>query len=75
MAKLMILRHDAECKACGEFLPAGTKAKWYGRGIVYGIGCHGSRTRNMEQNTLEPVRFGADEFYNETGIRLDNLND
>jgi len=34
------LKYDAECKDCGAVLPAGTSARWYGRGRIYGNDCH-----------------------------------
>jgi len=40
MAKTITLRYEATCRDCGAHLPVGTKARWYGRGRVYGIGCH-----------------------------------
>lgn len=45
MAKLITLKFEGKCadKSCGAVLPVGSKAKWYGRGRVYGIGCHGSK--------------------------------
>jgi hypothetical protein len=40
MAKTLTLKYDAKCKDCGADLPAGSKARYYGRGRIYGIGCH-----------------------------------
>jgi hypothetical protein len=34
------LRYEGKCRDCGAALEVGSKAKWYGRGKVYGIGCH-----------------------------------
>lgn len=36
------LRFDAVCadRSCGALIPAGAVARWYGRGRVYGRGCH-----------------------------------
>ena len=38
--KKLRLRWAAKCRDCGADRPAGTLAKWYGRGRVYGIDCH-----------------------------------
>lgn len=40
--KIITLKFPAICadEHCGKALAAGTQAKWYGRGRVYGIGCH-----------------------------------
>ena len=35
------LKFDGDCKDCGAFLPAGSTARWYGRGRLYGLSCHG----------------------------------
>jgi len=40
MAKTLSLRFSATCRDCGAHLPAGTKARYYGRGKVYGLSCH-----------------------------------
>jgi hypothetical protein len=40
MAKTITTRYDGTCRDCGAFLPAGTRARWYGRGRVYGLSCH-----------------------------------
>ena len=40
MAKTITLKFAGKCRECGTDLPAGTKAKWYGRGRVYGLDCH-----------------------------------
>jgi len=34
------LKRPAVCKQCGTALPAGTRAKWYRNGDVYGLDCH-----------------------------------
>lgn len=35
--KVITSKFDANCYGCGNRLPAGSKVKWYGRGIVYGL--------------------------------------
>jgi ribosomal protein L37AE/L43A len=40
MAKIISLKWPATCSDCGAKLPAGAKARWYGKGHVYGTTCH-----------------------------------
>ena len=40
MARRITLKYPATCKECGADLPAGIKARYYGKGRVYGIDCH-----------------------------------
>jgi hypothetical protein len=35
------LRYPASCAECGAELAVGEQARWYGRGRVYGLSCHG----------------------------------
>jgi hypothetical protein len=37
---MITLKHDAVCVECGGPIPAGSKARWYRNGDVYGSGCH-----------------------------------
>ena len=45
MAKTITLRYDARCKDCGAHLPAGTRARYYKRGFIYGFDCHEQKPR------------------------------
>jgi hypothetical protein len=40
MAKNIILRYSTRCSDCQTVLAVGDEARWYGRGIVYGLVCH-----------------------------------
>jgi len=42
MAKTITLKFAGKCAdtQCGAVLSVGTKARWYGRGRVYGMDCH-----------------------------------
>jgi LSD1 subclass zinc finger protein len=40
MARTISLKWDATCKDCGAELKAGTPARYYGKGRVYGTTCH-----------------------------------
>src|SRR4051812_43756016 len=34
------LKHDTQCRDCGATLPAGSRARWFRNGDVYGNECH-----------------------------------
>ena len=38
--KKISLKYEGKCRECGAALAAGETAYWYGKGKVYGIGCH-----------------------------------
>jgi hypothetical protein len=40
MVKTITLKFAGTCKACGASLPVGAKARWTGRGRVFGLSCH-----------------------------------
>ena len=40
MAKIITLKYAGKCADCGAELPAGSRARWYGRGKIYGLDCH-----------------------------------
>jgi hypothetical protein len=40
MARTITLKFPGTCRDCGTRLAAGDPARWYGRGRIYGIGCH-----------------------------------
>jgi len=40
MARTITLKFTGTCRDCGTNLAVGEKARWYGRGIVYGVDCH-----------------------------------
>lgn len=37
---LITLKREAVCEDCGSDIPAGSKARWYRNGKVYGLTCH-----------------------------------
>jgi hypothetical protein len=45
MARTINLKFEAKCADCGATLPVGSRARFYGRGKVYGIGCHAKPAR------------------------------
>ena len=40
MYRNLITKYDGSCADCGSELPAGSKARYYGRGRLYGVDCH-----------------------------------
>ena len=40
MYRNLITKYTGTCADCGAELPAGTKARYYGRGRLYGVDCH-----------------------------------
>ena len=40
MYRNLITKYTGACADCGAELPAGTKARYYGRGRLYGVDCH-----------------------------------
>lgn len=65
--KMIILKFDANCFDCGAFLPAGTKARWYGKGRVYGQDCHApSKTKGIQdaqRNELLGLTLSRNDRY------------
>ncbi len=44
MSRTIRLKYASRCADCGTHLPAGTRARWYRRGVVYGLTCHDKTT-------------------------------
>ena len=55
MATTITLKYSGYCQDCSAPLPVGTKAKWYGRGKVYGIECHAPKPLRDAQKALEEL--------------------
>jgi hypothetical protein len=45
------LRKPATCHDCGKRIEAGTLAKWYRSGAVFGLFCHGEQVRPADART------------------------
>jgi hypothetical protein len=45
MATTITLKFEGKCADCGATLAVGSRARYYGRGKVYGIGCHSNAHR------------------------------
>lgn len=70
--KILVNRFDdAKCndKSCGAMIPVGAKIKWYGRGKVYGIGCHDKVTSLSSKSTswVATTNSGAEIYQNRSG--------
>ncbi len=74
MKKVITLRYAAVCADCGAKLEKGDRARYYGRGRVYGVDCHESAPRGRYTEG-EPIgqtlsrydRYGA---YTADGTKL-----
>ncbi len=51
MARTITLKYDATCRDCGTQLYAGERARYYGRGRVYGVECHEQRPHRRTGRT------------------------
>ena len=55
--RTITLKYAGKCKDCGARLPKGSKAKWYGKGIVYGLDCHGSDNQTTANGRAPEVSY------------------
>lgn len=70
MAKKITLKFKGTCADCGAELPEGSIARWYGKGRIYGIGCHEySRPRSSgdRSNFYYSLESGNEWFQNKNG--------
>jgi hypothetical protein len=63
MSRTITLKFEGRCADCGAALPVGSRARYYGRGKVYGIGCH------SPAGTSTPIE-GFDEHTGEFRIQF-----
>ena len=54
------LKHEATCADCGAVLPAGSKARWFRDGSVYGNACHRWQIHITPEQAEEMRRLLAD---------------
>jgi hypothetical protein len=45
------LKRPATCHECGARILAGTQAKWYRSGAVFGLFCHGAQAAQDDSRT------------------------
>ncbi len=85
MARTITLKYDATCLDCGTKLAAGERARYYGRGRVYGIECHeqkpqrqsrSQRSYNADIRSEAQYRSACDPtgFYNASGECIGRVN-
>ncbi len=43
MVRTITTKFDGFCADCSAPIPAGTRARWTGRGRVFGLSCHAKR--------------------------------
>jgi hypothetical protein len=72
MAKTITLQYAAACRDCGAELQPGAKARWYGRGRVYGLDCHEQTPRERGGEPLGQTLSRYDRYgiYSGDGTRL-----
>ena len=57
MAMTITVKYEgSKCKECGKILPVGSSARWYRRGVIYGIGCHADTRKSKSPNQFQPVQ-------------------
>lgn len=54
--RFITLKYAGNCADCGAHLDVGTRAKWYGRGRVYGLDCH-DRDSSMSRGAAMSTPF------------------
>lgn len=66
--KLIRLKFEGKCSDCGATLPVGEKAKWYGRGRVYGLNCHEKQAvKNGKIGWISTGSNGKEYYQNYSG--------
>ena len=59
MARVIKLKYSAKCKECGADLPVGSRARYYGRGKIYGSDCHSRRSKfETDSQVIDAYREG-----------------
>lgn len=55
---LIAVKYEGKCADCGATLPQGAEARYYGRGIMYGITCHAQRNghNGSKPNSHKPAK-------------------
>ena len=56
MARTITLKYDGTCRDCGAELLAGTLARYYGRGRIYGTECHEDSRESAARSAAGPAR-------------------
>lgn len=54
--KIFPLKYPATCRDCGAALPVGARARYYGRGRVYGVDCHADTRTDADKRAQRQER-------------------
>lgn len=60
MARTITLKYSAICKECKADLEAGSKARYYGPGQIYGTTCHVLRSDNRRTPNVQRALRAAE---------------
>ena len=63
MARTITLKYEAQCADCGAPLIPGDRARYYGKGQVYGVDCH-TKSESMERNSERPKALSEQQLEN-----------
>ena len=61
--KTITTRYPSYCADCGAAIPEGVQARYYGRGHLYGIGCHEQGDGPHVTSALAAATIAATEAY------------
>lgn len=61
--RIINLKYDATCADCGAPLIPGDRARYYGRGKVYGVDCH-TKAESAERAMERPVALSDEQHEN-----------
>jgi hypothetical protein len=80
MKKQITLKYSAECRECGSYLPAGSRANYYNKNHIYGLSCHSGELKEKDGNLVDSkgnigwvitTASGAEVFQNYKGRCID----
>ena len=63
MARIITTKYPGNCADCGADIPEGADARYYGRGRIYGVGCHDKADGPNVTAALETAAIAASEAY------------
>ena len=59
MPRIITTKYPGNCADCGADIPEGAAARYYGRGRIYGVGCHDKADGPNVTAALETAAIGA----------------
>jgi len=63
MPRIITTKYPGNCADCGADIPEGADARYYGRGRIYGVGCHDKADGPNVTSALETAAIAASEAY------------